>query len=287
MSVIRLSFLVALPLVVIGLFTAATYAARARRRQACDDAIRLGLVNALWAFLTECAATLAVSALVPVGWCMPRWRFAGDLRGSVILVHGWGVNRGALWLLRRRLLRAGWGSVWCFGYRAYRPDVEHPAALLHQMVLEAARVSRAPITLVGHGFGGLVLRYHARRYPPSGIRRIVTLGTPHQGTDLARWHPMLRRHLTPGAALLNRLNANDRVPQQFDVIAISSTFDARILPAANAEYPEAFNVKVADVGHNALLFSKKIVHLICENLDVPAVAGSVAPRTGLAPKISP
>jgi len=179
------------------------------------------------------------------------------------------------------------GSVWCFGYRAYRPDVEHPAALLHQMVLEAARVSRAPITLVGHGFGGLVLRYHARRYPPSGIRRIVTLGTPHQGTDLARWHPMLRRHLTPGAALLNRLNANDRVPQQFDVIAISSTFDARILPAANAEYPEAFNVKVADVGHNALLFSKKIVHLICENLDVPAVAGSVAPRTGLAPKISP
>jgi hypothetical protein len=59
------------------------------------------------------------------------------------------------------------------------------------------------------------------------------------------------------------------VPQQFDVIAIHSDFDAMILPPRHAEYPGAFNIRVAGIGHNALLFSAKIYGLIAENLDAP------------------
>jgi hypothetical protein len=75
--------------------------------------------------------------------------------------------------------------------------------------------------------------------------------------------------LAPGSQFLNTLNAADRVPQQFDVIAIHSPFDAMILPPRNAEYANAFNIRLDGVGHNTLLFSSKVYRLIAENLSAP------------------
>ena len=122
------------------------------------------------------------------------------------------------------------------------------------------------MTLIGHSLGGLVIRYYARHFPSPRVRRLLTLGTPHRGTILARrWLPAL----APGSKLLVALNAADRPPQQFDVITIYSSFDALILPPANAVYDNAFNIQLNNVGHNALLTSKRVYGLIAENLAAP------------------
>jgi triacylglycerol esterase/lipase EstA (alpha/beta hydrolase family) len=174
----------------------------------------------------------------------------------------------------RLLLRDGWSPVCCLDYRSLHFDVEGGAARLRDAVdqLTHARGAPQPATLIGHSLGGLVARYYARRYPARAVRRIVTLGTPHHGTTLARMHGGAGHKLAPGSQFLNTLTAADRVPQQFDVIAIHSSFDAMILPPQNAEYPVAFNVRVNNVGHNALLFSSKVYALISENL------GAALPR---------
>ncbi len=189
----------------------------------------------------------------------------------MLLIHGWSLNRGCFWLLRRRLLRDGWSPVCCFDYRSPRLDVEGGAARLRDAVDQLAHALGAhqPVTLIGHSLGGLVARYYARRYPAPTVRRIVTLGTPHGGTALARMRGGAGHKLAPGSQFLNTLNAADRVPHQFDVIAIHSSFDAMILPPHNAEYSVAFNIRVDDVGHNALLFSAKVYALIRENLGAP------------------
>jgi len=259
---------------VITLYTAGLYAQRARvlRRQPdCDRDERLGLFNAAWAFAVECAATAAVLLSVPIGWLLPRCATGNGARGPVLLVHGWSLNRGCLWLVRRRLLRDGWSPVCCFDYPTLGFDVEGAAAQLRRVVehLVQSTEGRSPVTLIGHSLGGLVLRYYARRYPTPYVRRIVTLGTPHGGTALARGRRGTPHKLAPESPFLSTLWAADRVPQQFDVIAIHSRFDAMILPPRNAEYPGAFNIDVAGVGHNALLFSPTIYRLIAENLQAP------------------
>jgi triacylglycerol esterase/lipase EstA (alpha/beta hydrolase family) len=253
-------------------FTAWAYVMRAlslRGTAAGDEDTRLGLLDGAWAFAMECAATAAVLLLIPIGWRQHRCASGTGTRGPIILVHGWGLNRGSLWVLRHRLVRDGWSPVCVFEYATRRADIAAAAAQLREVITAMERPSRAPITLIGHSLGGLVLRYYARRYATATVRRLVTLGSPHQGTTLAQVNTHLRTCLVPGAAFITTLNTADRVPQQFDVIAIQSRFDALVLPPVNAEYPGAFNIVLHDVGHNMLLFSNRVYQLIRENLEVP------------------
>jgi triacylglycerol esterase/lipase EstA (alpha/beta hydrolase family) len=249
---------------------AVLYAWRARvLRAACADNEQLGVLNAAWAFAKECAALAAATALIPIGWGLARCRTGAVSRGPLILVHGWRLNCGSLWLLRRRLLRDGWGPVCCVEYRSANVNIEDAARQLRGMVERINAIDGRPIAAIGHGLGGLVLRYFVRRYPAPRVRRIVTLATPHRGTEVARILGRRGRQLQPGSKLLSAVNAADHVPQQFDVIAIYSTFDAVILPPSNGRYPGAFSIQVNDVGHHALLFSAKVYRLIAENLAAP------------------
>jgi triacylglycerol esterase/lipase EstA (alpha/beta hydrolase family) len=125
------------------------------------------------------------------------------------------------------------------------------------------------VGLLGFGVGGLVLRQYLRRHPARSIQRVMTLGTPHQGvltrlTHLPGWHA-----LRPDAPAMQHLAAGDRVPQQFEVTAIYSDFDAVAAPAELAYYPGAFNIEVRGVGHFALLRSSRVADLVLENLNAP------------------
>ena len=260
------------------IFNVVLYARRARalRRAAChEEAGPPGWGSAVWAFGQECAASAAVLLLIPAGWWQPCCRHGAGTRGAIVLVHGREVSRGALWWLRRRLLRDGWSPVCCVAVRATTTDVERAASQLHEVIerLQVPALPPTPVTLIGHSVGGLAARYFARRYAAPRVRRIVTLGTPHQGTEsgpLCDWCARaIGRRLAPESSLLRRLNAADHVAQQFDVIAISSTFDARILPPSNALYPGAFNVQLNNVGHYTLLFSPAVYRLLAENLAAP------------------
>jgi triacylglycerol lipase len=236
----------------------------------CEGAEPLGMVTAVRAFTQECAALAAVFVLIPLGWLMPRERPGAATRGPIILIHGWGLNRGCFWWLRRRLLRDGWGPVSCLEYPSRSANVERIAEQLRAVVERTAAAAKGqPVTLIGHGLGGLVIRYHLRRYPAPAVRRVVTLGTPHFGTTLATHLGAAGRQAGPESPLLKTLNAADHIPQQFDIIAIHSTFDAMVLPPGNAEYRGAFNIQLNDVGHFALLFSPKVYRLLEENLGAP------------------
>jgi len=251
-------------IVLVLLCNVACYAWRAwivRRLPECDAVEPVGRLRAVWAFARECAALATVLVLVPVGWLMPRHRWSRGNRGPLVLVHGTGVSRGCFWLLRRRLVRDGWSPVGCFEYALVGVSVERAAAQLRVFIQGLA--DRRPLTLIGHGVGGLIARYYVRRYPGS-VRRVVTLGTAHQGTMLPG-----NRTLRPGSPLMTMMSAGDRVPLQFDVIAVHSSFDAFVLPPANAVYPEAFNIQLHDVGHYTLLFSAKVYRLLVENLSAP------------------
>lgn len=104
----------------------------------------------------------------------------------VVLVHGWWMNGWWMLPLAARLRRGGF-DVRTFSYASVRSDLRDSAQRL-QRFLET--LPEGVVHLVGHSLGGMVIRALFHYCPPRQVGRIVTLGTPHQGsvvgTRLAR-----------------------------------------------------------------------------------------------------
>src|SRR5436309_12318279 len=124
--------------------------------------------------------------------------------------------------------------------------------------------------------GGLVARACIRaRGQASGVGRLITLGTPHQGTEIFprfRLDPMVAQ-MRPRSPLLACLAADDPVPRLVDCISIYSADDAVVVPARRAYYPAAFNTGVRGLGLLSLLFLQPLLRLLRQ----PLPAGGAPP----------
>lgn len=101
----------------------------------------------------------------------------------VYLLHGLYLHGPILLPLARHLRRMGLRPI-LFDYPSLRRT---PADNAEKLVAKALQDEHATAHYVGHSLGGLVLRHaiarHGAQLPPG---RTVTLGTPHQGSVVAR-----------------------------------------------------------------------------------------------------
>ncbi|PXW99267.1 alpha/beta hydrolase family protein [Sphaerotilus hippei] len=118
----------------------------------------------------------------------------GGSRG-VLLVHGYTCGRGMWQPWQAELDRAGIPYV-CVDLLPMFGSIEHYAPLIEQGLRELHRATgRAPV-VVAHSMGGLAVRAWwrwAQRVQGQGaqavtarVAAVLTLGTPHRGTVLAR-----------------------------------------------------------------------------------------------------
>jgi len=99
----------------------------------------------------------------------------------VVLVNGLWLGDPSLWLLARRLQRAGF-QTFRFSYPSVRHDLRANAARLHEFL---ARVPGTTVHLVGYSLGGVVIRALFRFHPEQRPGRVVLLGSPQQGSRAA------------------------------------------------------------------------------------------------------
>jgi hypothetical protein len=189
------------------------------------------------------------------------------------------VVAGGVWsaaarcVLARRLRRDGWRPV---GVVRLSGDVDEATRRLEKPLaaLRGAARGRA-VDVVAHGVAGLAARIHVRaRGRESGVARLVTLGTPHQGTE-AWLGSGVRGEVWPGSPLLVRLAAADPVPALAECVSIYSADDALVLPPRAAYWSGALAIEVRGVGHAGLLLSRRVYGLVGESL---AAAPEDAPR---------
>jgi xanthine/CO dehydrogenase XdhC/CoxF family maturation factor len=101
-----------------------------------------------------------------------------------------------------------------------------------------------------------------------GVANLVTLGSPHIGTDVSEFgigHPT--RELVVGSTLVQRLAAAPP-PRDTRVTMIFSHADA-LVPAttqAALEIPRAERIVYDDLGHVALLGSRRVARDIIKRL---------------------
>ncbi|MFN3628986.1 MAG: lipase family alpha/beta hydrolase, partial [Casimicrobiaceae bacterium] len=168
----------------------------------------------------------------------------------VLLQHGYSHN-GAVWWGSVRALEAAGHRVFTID-QPFWEDIERMAERLHARI-EAilAATGEAQLTLVAHSMGGLIGRAYLRRYGPSRLHALVTIGSPHHGTRLARLALGPNgAQMRIGNPWLAELNATP-LPPELPVISIWSVHDTIIVPQDASRLDGAMNIVMHGVGHVA------------------------------------
>ncbi len=177
----------------------------------------------------------------------------------ILLVHGIVDNHTIFSSLERALRRRGFTDLSSFDYGVLTSDVrataEDLATAVEKLVAESGYEK---VHVIGHSLGGLITRYYVQRMGGhERVHTVVTLGTPHQGTALARAGSVLPliRQLRPDSDLIAELN--EPAPDcDTRFIAFHSDLDQLILPGRNAriDHPDlrVRNVPVHGIGHMSL-----------------------------------
>ncbi len=106
---------------------------------------------------------------------------------TVILLHGLGEGRDSMLPLAAHLRRSLDATVLLYGYASVKADIDAHGQALARMVGALPRSTR--LNFVGHSLGNLVIRRWMSVADPADLaraRRVVMLGPPNQGSDLAR-----------------------------------------------------------------------------------------------------
>lgn len=202
----------------------------------------------------------------------------------IVLIHGIGDNHTIFATLTTELTRRGFTSLWTFDYGLFTADVRQTARTLATVVEELARrTGHLTVHVIGHSLGGLIARYYIQRMgggtgTTPRIDTLITLGTPHQGTDAARlagaWGKAwpLVRQLRPDSDLISELaEPAPEVTTRF--VAFHSDLDHLIVPQwrGRIDHPDLDHVNIAvhRVGHMSLTNNRTVAHRIAGILTSP------------------
>lgn len=217
--------------------------------------------------LRETASMAGLGLLLPFGFIASRHRplRRRDLR-TVVLVHGLGANRGSFYPLQAWLKLSGHDRQLAFNHRS-GPSVEALAIQLKQII--DAQVRGGRIDLIAHSLGGLICRVYLQMLGGDRrVDRLITLGTPHQGTYASLWAPSaFVRQLDPGGPFLRHLNGLP--PPRTAVTSIVGESDALILPREAAACSFGEVRRFPTLGHNGLLTSPAVFRTVKAVLRAP------------------
>jgi triacylglycerol lipase len=194
----------------------------------------------------------AVAALAGLGRrAGPELARGGEV--PVLLVHGYNGTPASMGALAGRLRAAGRRVVAVSLPEQGTGDLRASAQALAGAV---DRTGAARVDLVGFSAGGIVARlWLAEEAGALRARRVVLLGAPNHGTELAGAAAGLDpglcdgacAQLAPGSALLAELNRGDETPPGPQVFSIWTALDRTVTPPATAELEGAANIRVQDV----------------------------------------
>jgi len=129
--------------------------------------------------------------------------------------------------------------------------------------------------------GGLVVRAYVRVHGHQRIARVITLGTPHHGTNLARFgigsnaRQMRCQGQGSGSDWLTSLAANESAAQRALLTSIFSHHDNIVAPQTSCRLPGAKNIEFGGVGHVAMGRDRRILQCVLDEI-------RLVPRTGAA-----
>ncbi len=179
-----------------------------------------------------------------------------DKPGPVLLVPGYGGDTDSLAPLVAELRRQGRETVVAQPTGGGTGDLRAQARRLATLAKQTLdRTGSDSVDVIGYSAGGVVARLYVRdEGGASVVRRVLTLGSPQHGTDVAALAqsaaggcPTACEQLTPDSDVIRRLNAGDETPEGPQWITVRTAVDRVVTPSDSAELDGALNIEVQGV----------------------------------------
>jgi pimeloyl-ACP methyl ester carboxylesterase len=116
-------------------------------------------------------------------------------------------------------------SVITWSQRRPAGPIDSAVKELHEIIIEAQKMTKAGIILIGHSRGGLIARKYLFKQDKS-IKGLITISTPHKGSSVAK----IVKYLSPLVSMINPLVPNgDKGTLSFSIKRILDFLKSRAL----------------------------------------------------------
>lgn len=186
---------------------------------------------------------------------------------AVLLVHGFLCNRGFWNPWMKRLS----GEKISFLAINLEPAFCSISKLCQQIedavaVLQSATGARPMV--VAHSMGGLAVRYWLHQHVAEDrVAHIITIGTPHRGTWLARFSRSANvREMAVDSEWIQSLSASSSAARNALFTCFYSNCDNAVFPSENATLEGASNRLIDGAGHVDLAFRAEVMDEVIEQI---------------------
>lgn len=186
----------------------------------------------------------------------------------ILLIHGVLCNAGVWYPFKRWLERRGIHPVYALSYGPPLASIDLFADQVAEKVDAILSVTGArKIAVIAHSMGGLVMRAYLKKHGGLKIARLVTVGTPHEGSVHA-WLVTGQSvaQMRPRNAWLSELGvpAGEHLPP---IVSLWSWHDSMVAPQTSSQVPFGDNIVVSGVGHNALLRDHQVFERLAAEIE--------------------
>lgn len=180
-------------------------------------------------------------------------------QAGVVFVHGFVCNRG-FWNPWLRELRRRHVPFVAVNLEPIFGPIDDYVLAIEQAVARIERATALPVVLVGHSMGGLAIRAWLAHFDADArVRRVITIGSPHQGTWLARYaHSRPGNQMRLSSAWLTNLAAREPASRHARFTCFFGHCDNIVFPSACATLPGALNVHLPGVAHVRMAFETPV-----------------------------
>ena len=199
---------------------------------------------------------------------------------GVVLVHGFLCNR-ALWRLWFAPLRAAGHAYEAVNLEPVFGSIDDYAPRIEDAVTRLlAHTGASRVALVGHSMGGLAIRAWLRRVPPDQLKRvarIITLGSPHQGTRITHSAPSQngQQMLFQSDWVQALGHGEDAARRALMHIALNLN-DNICIPQRQQVLPGVPVTEFRGIGHLEMCLNPRVIDWTCQQLASLVPAGAQA-----------
>lgn len=193
----------------------------------------------------------------------------GGAHVPVVLVHGYVCNH-RIWDDTVAALRAHGHPVLAVDLEPLFTSIDKYAPMVNAAVAELCRQTGAnQVALVGHSMGGLAIRAWMRAHGTQQVAKVLTMGTPHAGTRIARrTRTPNGRQMAWRSPWLSKLAAQESdATRALMRIAITAQ-DNIVYPQREQVLPGVETTVFEGMGHLQMCLEKPVIDWILRQLAI-------------------